>query len=102
MNFSDHSSLPMDFHFNPEVQTPWQRLLETGKGMVAHFAAAPDAAALQDARLMLAQFAVASSRQPVPPEHRVQWTVDIHQVMEDMSTAISSRNLVLTGCLPSL
>ena len=88
---------PMDFQLNPETQTPWERMLQTGRGMVAHFASAPDAHALSDARILLAQFALASSRQPVPAEHRAQWAADIHSVCEDLEAAISARSAELTA-----
>jgi hypothetical protein len=93
----DTFALPMDFAQNPETKTPWSQMLRTGRGMIAHFAAAPDAQALADARLLLAQYAMASSRQPVPAEHRAQWAADIHSVCEDLEAAISARSAELTA-----
>jgi len=97
MNSNEQRTLPMDLNLNPETRTPWTQLLDTGRGMVEHFASAPDANALADARLLLAQFAMASSRQPVPAEHRAQWASDIHRVCEDMEAAISARSTELTA-----
>lgn len=93
----DTFALPMDFHLNPEIKTPWSQMLLTGRDMIAHFAAAPDAHALADARILLAQFAMASSRQPVPTEHRAQWAADIHSVCEAMEAAILHRSAELTA-----
>ena len=87
----------MDFAQNPETKTPWSQMLLTGRGMIAHFAAAPDAHALADARILLAQYAMASSRQPVPAEHRAQWAADIHSVCEAMEAAILHRSAELTA-----
>lgn len=93
----DTFASPMDFAQNPETKTPWSQMLLTGRGMIAHFAAAPDAHALADARILLAQYAMASSRQPVPAEHRAQWAADIHSVCEAMEAAILHRSAELTA-----
>ena len=97
MNLDDQQPSPMDFASDPVVETPWTRLLDTGRGMVQHFASAPDAHALADARLLLAQFAMASSRQVVPTEHRAQWAADVSRVCEDMGNAIDLRKAQLTS-----
>jgi hypothetical protein len=91
MNPEDQHASPMDFEPHPVDRTPWMRLLETGRNMVEHFACAPDTIALADARLLFAQFAVASSRQPVPTEYRAQWMFDVSRVCEDMENAITAR-----------
>lgn len=97
MKLDDQQPSPMDFVSYPVVETPWTRLLETGRGMVGHFASAPDAHALADARLLFAQFAMASSRQSVPAEHRAQWAADISRVCEDMGDALALRTAQLTS-----
>lgn len=97
MNSDDQPISPMDFQLNPETRTPWSEILRTGRGMISHFASAPDANALADARLLLAQFAMASSRQPVPAEHRAQWAADIHNLCEDLDATISARSAELNA-----
>jgi hypothetical protein len=74
MNPDDILPSAMDFRFNPVRETQWSLLLQTGKGMVSHIASAPDKAALDDSKLLLAQFALASSRQIVPIEDRAECT----------------------------
>jgi hypothetical protein len=97
MNPDDILPSAMDFRFNPVRETQWSLLLQTGKGMVSHIASAPDKAALDDSKLLLAQFALASSRQIVPIEDRAEWNAQVHGICEEARRTILQRSIELFG-----